>query len=136
VPKPFKQAALLEAIKTVMSKDITVVKRRRIDFSYLDEMACGDPNFKKEMIALFIEKIPSEVAQLEEAFNNNNADRVKKLSHNMKSSLDMFMLTDLSNCLSILEEEATLEQFTTEAANQINILNCGIIEVVKILNEL
>jgi signal transduction histidine kinase/CheY-like chemotaxis protein len=136
VPKPFKQAELLEAIKTVMNKDHNTVKKRRIDFSYLDEMACGNPEFKKEMIALFIEKIPAEVTQLEEAFNDNNSERAKKLAHNMKSSLDMFMLTDLSNCLSIIEEEATLGKFTSEAADQMNILNCGINEVVKILNEL
>jgi len=136
VPKPFKQAALLKAIKTVMSKDVNAVKKRRIDLSYLDEMACGDPNFKKEMITLFIEKIPAELIQLEEAFNSDNHDRVKKLSHNMKSSVEMFMLKDLSNSLSIIEEEAKVGAFTSEAADQINLLNCGVKEVVKILNEL
>ena len=136
VPKPFKQAALLKAIKMVMNKDGNTLKKRRIDFSYLDEMAYGNADFKKEMIALFIEKIPAEVIQLQEAFNENNADRAKKLAHNMKSSLDVFMLTDLSNCLSIIEQEAILGKFTSEAASQMNILNCGLNEVVKILNEL
>jgi signal transduction histidine kinase/DNA-binding response OmpR family regulator len=136
VPKPFKQAVLLQAIKTVMKKDTNVIKRRRIDFSYLEEMACGDPDFKKEMVHLFIEKIPAEFAQLEEEFKSNNHDKVKKLAHNMKSSLDMFMLTDLSHYLSIIEEEATLGHFTFEAANQMDLLNCGVNEVVKILNEL
>lgn len=136
VPKPFKQPVLLKAIKTVMNKDLNAVKKRKMDFSYLDEMACGDPAFKKEMVNLFIEKIPAELEQLEEAFNNESHDKVKKLSHNMKSSVDMFMLTDLSHSLSILEEEATAERFTSEAANQINLLNCGVKEVVKILKEL
>jgi signal transduction histidine kinase/DNA-binding response OmpR family regulator len=136
VPKPFKQPVLLKAIKTVMNKDLNAVKKRKIDFSYLDEMACGDSTFKKEMINLFIEKIPAELEQLEEAFNDENHDKVKKLSHNMKSSVDMFILTDLSSSLSILEEEATAESFTSEAANQINLLNCGVKEVVKILKEL
>jgi len=119
-----------------MNKDGNTLKKRRIDFSYLDEMAYGNADFKKEMIALFIEKIPAEVIQLQEAFNENNADRAKKLAHNMKSSLDVFMLTDLSNCLSIIEQEAILGKFTSEAASQMNILNCGLNEVVKILNEL
>lgn len=136
VPKPFKQAALLEAIKTVMHKDVNAVKKRRIDFSYLDEMAGGDPGFKKEMTALFIEKIPPEAALLADAFHNNNTDRVKKIAHNMKSSFDMFMLTDLSNYLSILEKEATLGQFSGDTADKISFLNSEIDEVVKILNEL
>ncbi|MRX69748.1 GAF domain-containing protein [Flavobacterium resistens] len=136
VPKPFKQAVLLKAIKTVMSQDADHGRRRIIDFSILDEMACGSPDFRKEMIDLFLDKIPSQTAQLEEAFKNEDHDTVKKLAHNMKSSLDIFMLTDLTNCLSTIEEEASLGEFTSESADKINILHCGIEETVKILKEL
>jgi signal transduction histidine kinase/DNA-binding response OmpR family regulator len=136
VPKPFKQAMLLEAIKTVMSKDNKLPPKRKIDLSFLDEMSCGDANFKQDMIDIFIQKIPNEVDQLQEAFNKNDHDSVKKLAHNMKSSFDIFMLEDLSQCLSIIEEEANIEQFTTESTDKINILHCGIIEVVKNLKEL
>ncbi|WP_431241350.1 ATP-binding protein [Flavobacterium sp. P21] len=136
VPKPFKQAVLLKAIKTVMSPDADHGRRRIIDFSILDEMACGNPDFRKEMIDLFIEKIPSQTVQLEEAFKNEEYDVAKKLAHNMKSSLDIFMLSDLTNCLSIIEEEASKKQFTSESADKINILHCGIDETVKILKEL
>ncbi|WP_426485375.1 ATP-binding protein [Flavobacterium sp. 2] len=136
VPKPFKQSVLLKAIKTVMSQDADHGRRRIIDFSILDEMACGSPDFRKEMIDLFLDKIPSQTAQLEEAFKNEDHDTVKKLAHNMKSSLDIFMLTDLTNCLSIIEEEAINNQFTSESADKINILHCGIEETVKILKEL
>ncbi|WJS93199.1 ATP-binding protein [Flavobacterium johnsoniae] len=136
VPKPFKQSVLLKAIKAAMTEDFTIEKKRRIDFSFLDEMACGDEQFKKEMIHLFLEKIPNQVAELEEAFKNNNHDSVKKLAHNMKSSLDIFMLEDLSKCASIIEEEASMNQFSTEILDKINYLSCGIAEVVKILKEL
>jgi len=133
VPKPFKQAVLLEAIQTVMSKDFTVAKKRKVDLSFLEEMACGDPGFIKEMIALFVDKIPNEVVLLSEAFHKNDHDTVKRLSHNMKSSFDIFMLTDLSNYLSIIEEEAKFGAFTTETLDKINSIHCGIDEVVKIL---
>lgn len=136
VPKPFKQAVLLKAIKTVMNEDSDHGRRRIIDFSILDEMACGSPDFRKEMIDLFIEKIPSQTAQLEEAFKNEEHDTVKKLAHNMKSSLDIFMLSDLTNCLSIIEEEASFGEFTSESEDKIKILHCGIEETVKILKEL
>lgn len=136
VPKPFKQLVLLEAIKTAISKTISHAPKRKIDLSYLDEMACGNPNFKQEMIDLFIEKIPNQVAQLQEAFNNNDSAEVKNLSHHMKSSLDMFMLEDLTNCLSIIEEEAKSGEFTTETVDKINILHSEIVEVVKNLKEL
>ncbi|MBW1653866.1 GAF domain-containing hybrid sensor histidine kinase/response regulator [Flavobacterium quisquiliarum] len=136
VPKPFKQAVLLKAIKTVMNPNIELTPKRIIDLSFLDEMACGDLEFKKEMINLFIEKIPSQTEQLEEAFRKEDHDAVKMLSHNMKSSLDIFMLEDLSNCAAIIEEEAAAREFTTETLDKMNVLHCGITEVVKILKEL
>ncbi len=136
VPKPFKQAVLLKAIKTVMSKDPNQEKKRIIDFSILDEMACGDLDFRKEMINLFIEKIPSQSEQLIEAFNKNEHEATRKLAHNMKSSLDIFMLTDLTNCLNTIEEEASQGQFKSETADTIKTLQFGIEETVKILKEL
>lgn len=136
VPKPFKQAALLEAIKMVMNKDLSLAKKRRIDLSFLEEMSGGDPNFNQEMMALFIAKIPNDVNELEAAFHKNDYDTVRKLAHNMRSSMDIFLLTDLTVCLSVIEQEALQNQFTTETVNAINILQCGVSEVVKILNEL
>lgn len=136
VPKPFKQVVLLKAIKTAMTEEVGIEKRRRIDFSFLDEMSSGDEVFKKEMIHLFLEKIPAQVAELQEAFNNNDHDTVKKLAHNMKSSLDIFMLDDLSKCATIIEEEASTGEFSTEILDKINILDCGIEDVVKILKSL
>ncbi|WP_456312338.1 ATP-binding protein [Pseudomonas shirazensis] len=135
VPKPFKQEALMEAIKTVMTNKNDLFKRK-IDLSFLDEMACGDPHFRKEIIDLFVEKIPNDIMQLENAFNANHYEAVKNLSHNMKSSTDIFMLKDLSNYLSVIEEEAKLEQFSEDTLDKINILNTEIIEVVKVLKEL
>ncbi len=136
VPKPFKQPVLLKAIKTVMNQDSEANHRRIVDMTFLDEMACGDTEFKKEMINLFVEKIPSQAKEMEEAFHNTDHDSVKKLAHNMKSSMDIFMLQDLSNCLSIIEEEATTGEFTAETLDKVNIFSCGIDEVIKILKEL
>ncbi|MBL0737594.1 response regulator [Flavobacterium sp. GN10] len=136
VPKPFKQSVLLKAIKTVMTPGSDAYHRRIIDMSFLDEMSGGDPEFKKDMIALFIEKIPNQATLLEEAFKNTDYENVKKLAHNMKSSMDIFMLQDLSNCLSIIEGEASSGEFTAETLDKVNIFSCGIEEVVKILKEL
>ncbi|GAA3781599.1 GAF domain-containing hybrid sensor histidine kinase/response regulator [Flavobacterium ginsengiterrae] len=136
VPKPFKQPVLLEAIKTVLSPEYKNSRKRRVNLSFIDEMACGDLSFRQDMINLFLEKIPAEEAQLEEAFKNTDYLKVKNLAHNMRSSMDMFLLDDLSSCLAIIEEEARLENFTSEAADRIDIFHCGIIEVVKYLKEL
>lgn len=136
VPKPFKQAVLLEAIKTVMNKDIPLTQKRNIDLSFIDEVSCGDPDFRQDMISLFLEKIPNEAAQLEEAIHKNDIDTAKKLSHTMKSSLDIFMLKDLSNYVSTIEKEANLGQFSTETIGKINTLRSEIIEIISILKKI
>jgi len=136
VPKPFKQEVLLEAIRIAINKDIHLKPKRKVDLSFLEEVSCGDPNFKQDMIDLFLEKIPNEVTLLGEAIHTNDNDMVKRLSHNLKSSLDIFMLKDLSAYLSIVEEEAKLGHFSTETIDKISILHTEIVEVVKILREL
>lgn len=135
VPKPFKQNILLDAIKAVMRPDETT-RRRTVDLTFLNEMAGGDPEFIRDMIQLFTEKIPQQSEQMELAFQNNDHDSVKRLAHNMKSSMDIFMLQDLSNCLSIIEIEASTGSFTSETLDKVTIFHCGIAEVVKILKEL
>ncbi len=135
VPKPFKQAMLLDAIKAALNPDNKPMRRRKVDLSFIEETACGDQNFKKEIINLFIEKIPVDTANLQDAFSRDDYDAVKRLTHNMKSSLDMFMLTDLSNCLSVIEAEAVLERFTAMAVDEVNTLQSGIVDVVKYLRE-
>ena len=136
VPKPFKQTALLEMIKSVLTKESNPLQKRTIDLSFLEEMSYGDASFKQEMIKIFVEKIPNEAVQLEKAFQNNDYNAVRDLAHNMRSSIDIFMLNDLSNYLTIIEEEAKLGQFNFETAEKINIFHCEITEVIKILKEL
>lgn len=136
VPKPFKQPVLLKAIKSVISKRGELEQKRKIDFSLLDEMGCGNPDFRKEMIDLFIERVPNQILELLEAFNSGDNDTVKKVAHNMKSSIDLFMLEDLSNCLSVIEIEAKAGQFTKETIVKINSLDSEIAEIVKVLKEL
>lgn len=136
VPKPFKQEALLEAIKLAVSKNTSSVLKRKIDLSFLEEVSFGDLGFRQEMIDLFLEKIPHEITLLGEAIHKNDIDTVRRLSHNMKSSLDIFMLKDLSNYVSIIEKEAILGQFSAETLDRIAILHHEIVEVISVLKEL
>lgn len=136
VPKPFKQAALLEAITKVLSKDGKTDLKKKADLSYLDEMSGGDSSFIKEMISIFIEKIPDQMEQLVKAFNSNDNDTVKKLAHNMKTSMDMFVLEDFTAYLDIIEKEALSGQFSVTTSDKITSLQTAILEVVKNLKEL
>ncbi|MEL1242479.1 ATP-binding protein [Flavobacterium flavipallidum] len=136
VPKPFKQEVLLNTIKSVLSKEENLKQNTKIDFSLLDEMGCGNPDFRNEMIELFIEKVPLQTIQMLEAFHKDDKEEVKKQAHNMKSSIDLFMMEDLSNSLSVIEIEAKSGQFTSETISKINRFDLEIAEMVKILKAL
>ncbi|OXA89959.1 GAF domain-containing hybrid sensor histidine kinase/response regulator [Flavobacterium hercynium] len=132
VPKPFKQEVLLEAIKTVISKKI----KKDIDLTFIDELSNDDPSFKQDIINLFIEKIPSQVAQLEEALIINDHDTARKVAHNMKSSLNIFMLKNTSDYMSRIEEEAKTGSFSAKTVDKIKTLKFEMSEVVKHLQKI
>lgn len=133
VPKPFKQADLLEAIRSVVEKSKEGRKDREIDYSYLDEMSGGNEAFLMEMIGLFITKTPEETATLKKGIADNDYDSVKKTAHNMRSSLGMFNLDDLTECLLIIEAEAIQGEFTMETQDRFEIFECGVQEVINAL---
>ncbi|HEX8576922.1 MAG TPA: ATP-binding protein, partial [Flavobacterium sp.] len=134
VTKPFRQAELLEAINSVLNTGKQgPVKQRKLDFSYLNEMSDGDENFINEIVDMFISKTPTEIHLLMKAFRDNDYDTAGKVAHNMKSSLLMFKLYDLTVHLDIIEQEAKDNLFTSETENKLYILECEIAEIVHSL---
>jgi signal transduction histidine kinase/DNA-binding response OmpR family regulator len=133
VPKPFKQADLLEAIRSVFAKSKESRKIIEIDYSYLDEMSGGNEAFLMEMIGLFVTKTPEETATLKKGIAEKNYDTVKKTAHNMRSSLGMFNLDDLTECLLIIEAEAMQGEFTMETQDRFEMFECGIDGVINAL---
>lgn len=129
VPKPFKQVELLGEINRVMNKK-PAKQFKGIDLSYLLEMSCEDQNFVNEMITLFVNKVPNEVDLLENAIDNRDYDAVRKIAHNMKSSLPIFRLDDLLKDLTLLEKQAIETNFTDEADEKMNKLRKGLTDTV------
>lgn len=133
VPKPFKQAELLNEINRVMTKK-PAETFKGINLSYLVEMSCGDQNFINDMIKLFINKVPNEIELLEKAIDDKDYDTVKKISHNMKSSLPIFKLDELLKHLNLLEKQAIDAQFNDETAQKFDALKKGLQETVAKLS--
>lgn len=136
VPKPFKQADLLAEINRVLDAIIKEEKSRfkGIDLSYLLEMSCEDQDFINEMIYLFVNKIPNETDLLEKAIYEDDYESVKKIAHNMKSSLHIFKLGDLAANISTIEIQAIKASFTDETFTNFNVLKRGILDAVQKLN--
>jgi signal transduction histidine kinase/DNA-binding response OmpR family regulator len=133
VPKPFKQADLLNEINRVMNKK-PAENFKGIDLSYLLEMSCGDKNFVKDMMGLFISKVPAEIDLLEKAIDTGDYNTVKKIAHNMKSSLPIFKLDKLLKHLSLLEKQAIAAEFNDETSKKFDSLKQGLTETIAKLS--
>lgn len=133
VPKPFKQAELLNEINRVLDgKPVAGSNNfKGIDLTYLLAMSCEDQNFVNEMIGLFVNKIPNEVDLLEKAVINSDYDSVKKIAHNMKSSLPIFKLDVLLSNLTAIESQAIDAQFNDETLEKVSELKHGLTETVE-----
>ena len=133
VPKPFKEAELLAEISRVLEPKNNKADFNGIDLSYLVEMSCEDQNFVNEMIAIFVNKVPNEVDLMEKAIWENDYDSVKKIAHNMKSSLPIFKLDELNAHLAIIEKGAIDESFGDVIFKKFDLLKDGLIKTVETL---
>jgi HPt (histidine-containing phosphotransfer) domain-containing protein len=57
------------------------------DLTYLNEISKGDANFIKEMIGIFLSETPEEINQLEKAIAHTDFERIRAISHHMKSTI-------------------------------------------------
>lgn len=133
VPKPFKQAELLKAINSILNIEKKYMTNRKINFSYIDDMAGDNKDFKQEVVNLFIKQIPDEVLDLEQTINQNDYEAARNIIHKLKSSLDVFMLNDCLDYASKISEEAHKKSFTVVSYTNIKYLKSAIEDVVDSL---
>lgn len=132
VGKPFKPAELLDKIQQVLAvkseKEFTnptviesilvkITEKKAVDLTYLDTIMENDKNLKMEMIELFVQNVPNDVAILGKAILEQDIKEMKRIAHYMKSSLAMF---------SLVNEVAFLEK--TERNANISRISDGIVE--------
>ncbi|WP_435353393.1 PAS domain S-box protein [Emticicia sp. SJ17W-69] len=152
VAKPFKQHELLTKIQSVIEKraerkvnipiesEVLVLpsnKSRTIDFSYLDELSDGDDNdeLRKEMISLFINKVPKDLDLLEKAIQDKDYANTKHVAHDMKSSLYMFRLNDEVAFLERTEKNAMASIINDELITEFMAFKQELIEIIQLLKE-
>jgi len=78
-------------------------KVKKTDLTYLYSMTGDDPKLINEMIELFIDQVKETGDELDEAYKGKNYDRVGKLAHKAKSSVQIMGMNDLSKKLAELE---------------------------------
>ncbi|RYZ13616.1 MAG: response regulator [Sphingobacteriales bacterium] len=98
-----------------------------IDLAYMKEISGGDHGYEQTVTAQFLEIVPADLLQMQEAWKNKDLVKLRALAHTMRTSVSVMGLNDaLENMLDTIEFgdqapaiEQSLEQFTTYCNNAI-----------------
>lgn len=123
ISKPVKE----EELYAVISKFQGSVTEKRnnaqwnynlINLDYMREISNGDKEYERVITKEFIVQVPEEIASMIGALDNNDHTRIKKIAHNMKTSISVMGLNNLlDDHLDNIENNIlTKEQLKEEVA--------------------
>ncbi len=76
-----------------------------IDFSYIQSATDGDADLTKELVDVFKLQIPEFIQDFELAIQNQDVEKIGKVAHKAKSSVQIFGMQTLAEQLNSIEEE-------------------------------
>lgn len=79
------------------------VKFNYVRLDYLDEIANGNIEFKKELISIFIKQIPGFINNMKKYLSENNYEALAKEAHTAKSSVMIFMMEETEDILKKIQ---------------------------------
>ena len=151
VAKPFKQQDLLSEIYGVVEKikekrtiiplekeelSIVAISKKNVGLSYLSEISGGQAidDFVKEMIDLFIKKVPTDLYLLEKAILEKSYNNIKRIAHDMKSSLSMFRLEKEVKYLEQIEQNFD-KSISAELTNEFIVFKHELLDMIDSLSD-
>jgi len=85
---------------------------RLYDLTMVRSVSGGDEGFIKKMVQLFIETAPPTVAELQQAQQEQQWERVGKLAHKLKSTIDSMGVSTLKDDIRTIEANGKHQQDT------------------------
>ncbi len=127
--KPFTEANLFDVIKRNLSLQDGVVPvpvtavplppatnenevAPLYDLSMVKSVSGGDDAFIKKMVQLFIETVPPGLSDLHDAFQKQEWQRMGKIAHKLKSTIDSMGISTLKDDIRLIENNGKHEQDT------------------------
>lgn len=91
--------------------------KKLFDLTNLNEMLGGDKKAILQMVKIFLQATPESLNELNKCYDKNDMQGVSKLSHKLKSSVDIFSVTDIKQDIRRLEnitrENVSLDEVPT-----------------------
>ena len=111
ITKPVKQDTLRDLINRFTSFAQPIVNTEAtkpatetnvyqyIQLDYLKDISAGNKNYEKDVTQKFLQAVPVALQQLEMAFQEGNADLMKRIAHNFKTTISVMGLNESLNPL-------------------------------------
>lgn len=77
--------------------------KRLFDLTNLNEMLGGDKKAILQMVKIFLQATPESLNELNKCFQKDDLQGVSKLAHKLKSSVDIFAITEIKQDIRRLE---------------------------------
>ena len=109
-----------------------------VNFDYLTELSDGDPDFVKEMVAMFLKNTPTALTSILGFNETNDMIQLKGVVHKLKSSLKVFGLKKALEKVEIIEEEILTNHSEQRRKNEVENLNAicqNAIKELKLMDE-
>ena len=145
LPKPIVEAHLLDAIlsttairKQIVSATQEPTENRLYDLSMIQSVSGGDTAFINKMIVLFVETVPLNVQELVDATLLKNWDKVAKMAHKLKSTIDSMGIRTLHDAIRKIEMNAKnnedLEQMPNRVRQVESVVTACVLQLKSIIN--
>ena len=77
---------------------------KKYDLSYLQELADGDDEYIKDMVAYFIKNSPDVLKRLEDFYKNQDYDELRNEAHKFSSNVNMIGISLAVNMIEKIED--------------------------------
>ena len=107
-----------------------------VDFSYIDELSGGKPDFIRQVLTIFMENTPPGLKQREELIRNTNKwDAISKQAHFLKSSVSVVKIEGMHERLQKIELMAKEKKDKAEITRLLDEIVHTFSEAEAIINE-
>jgi HPt (histidine-containing phosphotransfer) domain-containing protein len=80
------------------------------DLTMVNSVSGGDEAFIKKMIELFVETVPPSLVELQDAVEQQQWDKVSKVAHKLKSTIDSMGISSLKDEIRTIEANGKQQQ--------------------------
>jgi signal transduction histidine kinase/DNA-binding response OmpR family regulator len=123
-PKPIDEINLKQLLAKYIPNNNPAANTSFVSLNYLNDIFGGNQNFMVNILTLFINQYPEDLANLEKAIEKTEKEKIKALAHNLKSTV-----SSINDKAPQLQSLQNLEELSLEwpdwlmVKNEMNYLN-------------